>query len=65
MKHFNGRLREAARLAYHMEYGANIPAMMRSGQKYAAMALTPDEERKVNLILDWMVDQVQRKDRWF
>lgn len=62
---FNGRLREAARLQWHCEHGAYIPAMMRSGEKLKAMALTDDEQRKVDAICEWMHRQVVEKDRWW
>lgn len=65
MSHFNGRLREAARLQWHCEYGGNIPAMMRSGEKLKTMALTDDEQRKVDAICEWMHQQVIKKDRWW
>ena len=63
--HFNGRLRQAARLAYHCEYGANLIAMVRSSEELKTMALTEDEWVKVYRIVEWMSNEVVNKNRWF
>jgi hypothetical protein len=62
---FLGRIREAARLQWHCEYGANIPAMMRSAQKLKDMKITADEQVLVDRVVAWMEDQVRTRDRWF
>lgn len=63
--HFNGRLRTAAKLAYHVEYGGYYPAMLKSGKELNGMALTQDEKNKVQCIVEWMFNQVKQKDRCF
>lgn len=60
-----GRLRRAARLAYHAEYGAYLPAVFRSQAELQKMNLSKEEEAKVDLIVAWMLKQVLEKDYWF
>jgi hypothetical protein len=60
--HFNGRLRLAAKLQFHCEYGAYIPAMMKSEAKLKEMQLTPEEEVKVGLIVEWMATHLKERD---
>lgn len=59
------RMREAARTAWHFEYGAYYPAVDRSAARYLAMKITPEEEVVVDRLLAWMDDQTARFDRWW
>lgn len=59
------RIRKAARLAFHAEYGAYYPAMAKSDKQLHEMNLSEEETKIVKSVVDWMVDQVKTKDRWF
>lgn len=59
------RLKKAARLTWHLEYGGNYNAMNRSAQTLKEMNLTEHEEVQVLEIFEWMEIMMMKKGYWF